>query len=207
MKPPLGAQVLKQPLLEDAWRHFPVSVVRDLNDYQKVVAIRGAVFMTEQDCPYEEEFDGNDLSALHLIASAGTEPIATLRVRWFAGFAKIERVCIRKSWRGSNVVKVIFAHALEIAARKGYKRALGHIQTRWWPLWSATLKCEKRPGRAEFSFSGFDYCEVEIPLPAHPQLIDYDADPYVLLRPEGDWDRVGVLERSIAPSGSSHKAA
>jgi len=38
-----------------------VEVVRDLNEYMKVVAIRASVFLAEQDCPYDEEFDNNDL--------------------------------------------------------------------------------------------------------------------------------------------------
>jgi hypothetical protein len=68
-----------------------VEVVRNLNDFMKVVAIRSSVFLAEQDCPYDEEFDNNDLSSLHLIAYLRDEPVATLRVRWFANFAKIER--------------------------------------------------------------------------------------------------------------------
>jgi predicted GNAT family N-acyltransferase len=71
-----------------------VVIVRDLADYMKVVAIRASVFLAEQDCPYEEEFDNNDLSSLHLIAYLRGEPVATLRIRWFANFAKIERVCV-----------------------------------------------------------------------------------------------------------------
>ena len=69
-----------------------VEMVRDLNDFMKVVAIRSAVFLAEQDCPYNEEFDHNDLSSCHLIAYLRGEPVAALRIRWFANFAKIERV-------------------------------------------------------------------------------------------------------------------
>ena len=81
-----------------------VEVVRNLNDYMKVVAIRSSVFLAEQDCPYDEEFDNNDLSACHLIAYLRGEPVATLRIRWFANFAKIERVCVMKHVRGGALV-------------------------------------------------------------------------------------------------------
>ena len=40
-----------------------IEMVRDLNDFMKVVAIRSSVFLAEQDCPYDEEFDNNDLSS------------------------------------------------------------------------------------------------------------------------------------------------
>ena len=47
-----------------------VEIVRDLADFMKVVAIRSSVFLAEQDCPYDEEFDHNDLSSLRPCASA-----------------------------------------------------------------------------------------------------------------------------------------
>ena len=58
-----------------------IEMVRDLNDFMKVVAIRASVFLAEQDCPYDEEFDNNDLSSCHLIAYLRNEPVATLRIR------------------------------------------------------------------------------------------------------------------------------
>ena len=36
--------------------------------------MRSAVYIGEQECPYEEEFDGNDLAATHLIGYVGNEP-------------------------------------------------------------------------------------------------------------------------------------
>ena len=57
----------------------------------KVFAIRAAVFMSEQDCPYEEEFDGNDFAAAtHILGFVNGEAAAVLRVRFFADFAKID---------------------------------------------------------------------------------------------------------------------
>ncbi|HCX10824.1 MAG TPA: GNAT family N-acetyltransferase, partial [Hyphomonas sp.] len=57
-------------------------------------AIRSAVFLSEQDCPYEEEFDGNDFCATHLLLKAKGRPVGTLRIRWFAEFAKLERIAL-----------------------------------------------------------------------------------------------------------------
>src|ERR1041385_8141307 len=62
---------------------------------QKVFALRAAVFMSEQDCPYEEEFDGNDFCATHILGLVDQQPAAVLRVRYFADFAKIERLAVR----------------------------------------------------------------------------------------------------------------
>ena len=112
-----------------------IEMVRDLNDFMKVVAIRASVFLAEQDCPYDEEFDNNDLSASHLIAYLHNEPVATLRIRWFASFAKIERVCVMKHVRGGALVKLMIETAVDMIGRKGYRHVLGYIQKRLVPFW------------------------------------------------------------------------
>lgn len=174
-----------------------VEIVRDLADFMKVVAIRASVFLAEQDCPYEEEFDNNDLSSLHLIAYLRGEPVATLRVRWFANFAKIERVCVMKHVRGGAVVKLMIETAVDIISRKGYTLAIGYIQKRLAPFWKQ-LGFLPREGRSDFRFSDYEYVECQRILPARADAITIDSDPYVVMRPEGEWDRENVLDRSAA---------
>jgi predicted GNAT family N-acyltransferase len=174
-----------------------VEVVRDLTGYMKVVAIRASVFLAEQDCPYDEEFDNNDLSALHLIAYLRDEPVATLRIRWFANFAKIERVCVMKHVRGGSLVKLMIETAVDIIGRKGYVHAIGYIQKRLVPFWKQ-LGFHPREGREGFRFSDYDYVECSRQLEPRVDALTIDADPYVLMRPEGDWDHENVLDRSAA---------
>ncbi len=174
-----------------------VEIVRDLSDFMKVVAIRASVFLAEQDCPYDEEFDHNDLSSLHLIAYLRGEPVATLRVRWFANFAKIERVCVMKHVRGGAVVKLMIETAVDIISRKGYTLAIGYIQKRLAPFWKQ-LGFLPREGRSDFRFSDYEYVECQRVLPARMDAITIDSDPYVVMRPEGAWDRENVLDRSAS---------
>ena len=61
-------------------RSISIRIARDPNDLMLVTAIRAAVYLAEQDCPIEEEFDGNDLVAAHFIGFIGAEPAACLRV-------------------------------------------------------------------------------------------------------------------------------
>ncbi|MEQ1781600.1 MAG: GNAT family N-acetyltransferase [Hyphomonadaceae bacterium] len=172
-----------------------VEMVRDLNDYMKVVAIRSSVFLAEQDCPYDEEFDHNDLSASHLIAYLRNEPVATLRIRWFASFAKIERVCVMKHVRGGALVKLMIETAVEMIGRKGYRHVLGYIQKRLVPFWKQ-LGFHPRDGRDGFRFSDYEYVECFRELAARNDAISIDSDPYVVMRPEGQWDEASVLDRS-----------
>lgn len=174
-----------------------VEVVRDLNDFMKVVAVRASVFLAEQDCPYDEEFDNNDLSACHLIAYLRGEPVATLRIRWFANFAKIERVCVMKHVRGGSLVKLMIETAVELIARKGYVQVIGYIQKRLVPFWKQ-LGFLPREGREGFRFSDYDYVECSRQLQPKADALSIDTDPYVLMRPEGDWDHENVLDRSAS---------
>jgi hypothetical protein len=45
-------------------------------------------------------------------------------------------------------------------------------------------------------FSDFSYTEVLLETDPHPEAITLDADPYVLIRPEGEWHLPGILEAS-----------
>ena len=194
--PQVGMQSLRKQPPREAWRAVNVRPVRTLDDLNRAFSIRTAVYMCEQACPYDEEFDGNDLNATHLIAEIDGEPVATLRMRWFAEFAKLERVSILPKARHKSVVQVLIAHGFEVASRKGYTHMIAQIQSRLWPMWSSVMDCELRPGRPAFSFSDFDYVEVDIHLAAHPQKLTPDTDPFHMIRPEGNWDAPGVLDHS-----------
>ena len=84
-------------------RAISIRIARDPNDLMLVTAIRAAVYLAEQDCPMEEEFDGNDLVAAHFIGFVGTEPAACLRVRFFGEFAKVERLAVRHQFRRTRI--------------------------------------------------------------------------------------------------------
>jgi len=185
------------PLLNADSHHnrsdISVSVVRSLDDLQKVYILRALTYMAEQECPYEEEFDGNDLCALHLLALENGQPAGSLRIRFFSDFCKIERVCIDPRRRGGALLNFLMAHAFEIIARKGYKRALAYIQARLEHMWKHVMTCEVI-AREGFGVSGFDYLTLDIPVPDHPEAIRFDSDPFIVLRPEGAWDEAGVLD-------------
>ena len=200
--PENGSRTLQTLPPPEVWSGVKVRAVRSLDDLQRAFAVRTAVYMCEQGCPYDEEFDGNDFNATHLIAELDGEPVATLRMRWFAGFAKLERVCILPKARKKSVVHVLVAHGFEIASRKGYTHMIAQIQTRLWPMWKSVMDCALRPGRPSFSFSDFDYVEIDITLAEHPLALTPDSDPFQMIRPEGDWDREGVLDVSATRSAS-----
>lgn len=170
-------------------------VSRTIEDVMKVFAIRAATYMNEQACPYAEEFDGNDFCAAHIIGEIGGEPAGCIRIRFFGGFAKLERLAVRPEFRKSSLAFRLVRAAIDYVRQKGFTHIYGHARADLVPFWS---RFGFRPiaGRPNFSFSDVDYVEMEGPITpaAHP--IGLGHTPYELIRPEGAWDRPGPLDRS-----------
>ncbi|MFZ2029522.1 MAG: GNAT family N-acetyltransferase [Vitreimonas sp.] len=177
-----------------------VAVVRTVDDLMQVFAVRAQVYVAEQDCPYVEEFDGNDLAgATHLLVRAGAEPVATMRIRWFANFAKFERICVRAKHRGAQAAERLVEFGCRLAARKGYAKVLVHADQRLVGHWERVAQMRARAGRPAFSYSQIVFVEMERALAPDAQALTIDSSPLVLVRPEGDWDRPGVLDASATP--------
>lgn len=172
-----------------------ISLARNFDDLMRVCAIRGATYVAEQDCPLDEEFDGNDLTATHLIGYVGGEPAGCLRIRYFAGFAKFERLAVRREFRSTKLAFRLARAGAELCRTKGYRRLYGHARRELVNFWKV---CGWAPieGRPVFAFSDESYVEIIRELPPTNDAVTIGDDPYVLIRPEGQWHVPGILERS-----------
>jgi len=177
--------------------YVSVRVARTIDDFMRAVVIRGAVFIGEQKCPYDEEFDGNDFTATHLIGYVGSEPAGCLRIRYFSDFAKLERLVVRKEFRSSGLARQLVSAGVEFCRTKGYTRMCTYAQKRLVKFWG---KCGfSISGSArELVFSDFDYVEMVCDTTPAAATISFETDPYVIIRPEGSWQQTGILERSKA---------
>jgi len=183
-----------------------ITVARTFDDLMKVAAVRNAVYVGEQECPFDEEYDGNDLSATHLLAYIGDEPVGCLRLRFFADFAKFERMAIRKEFRKSRAAIQLARAGFKFCQKKGYTRVYGHIQERLVPFWSRFGFRPMENGR-KFSFSDFEYIEIVAEIDRDPNAVTIGNDPYLLIRPEGRWHVPGVLEDSATRPAAAQKQA
>jgi predicted GNAT family N-acyltransferase len=172
-----------------------IRVASSLSDLMQVVAIRAAVYLAEQNCPYGEEFEGNDFCALHLIGSMDGEPAACLRARFFADFSKLERLAVRHEFRRSRLAFEMVRTGIKLCRQKGYTRIYGHAQDRLVPFWSR-FGARPMPPRGQLKFSDYSYTEMLLVTERDPEALSLESDPYVLIRPEGQWDQPGPLERS-----------
>lgn len=176
-------------------RKYTVTVVRSYDDLAKVLAVRSVVYIGDQACPYDEEIDGNDFSSTHLLGYVGNEPAACLRIRCFAGFAKLERVAVLPKHRQSRLAALLVKAAHELCRMKGYTKVYGHAQERLVDFWERA-GARHFPGATRFTFSDHTYVEMLAELPSHPEAIAIGADPLVIVRPEGRWHAAGVLDTS-----------
>jgi predicted GNAT family N-acyltransferase len=161
----------------------------------KVMAIRAAVFMIEQNCPYEEEFDGNDYAGAHVLGLVDGQPAAVMRIRYFADFVKLERLAVLPRFRRTLIARDVVEHGLEICRRKGYARMYGHAQKRLVSFWER-FGFKPMTKSARFAFSDHEYVEIEGDIAPHAHPLTMASDPLMLIRPEGHWDVPGVLDRS-----------
>ena len=166
--------------------------------------LRAAVFIGEQACPYWEEYDGNDYSASHLMLYVDGEPAASMRVRWFAGFAKLERAVILKRYRSYGLFIPFVEWAKEFCRKKGYPKAYLHGQKRLWEIFERDGF--RRVGEV-FHFSDHEYgafvCYLEVDEKTQPTVL---TDPMVLNRPEDQLDMKGILEESMDRGASNPHA-
>ena len=172
-----------------------VRVVRDFQDFTKIVAIRTSTYMIEQFCSFDEEFDGNDFCATHLIGEIDGEPAGCVRIRYFGEFAKLERLAVRPDYRRSRMMRKLVKAAFDHCARKGFTKLYAHAREDLVPAWER-FGAKLVEGRRAFTFSDVSFREMELDLPKHPRAIAFGADPMMLIRPEGEWDELGPIDRA-----------
>ena len=94
------------------------------DDFDACLALRFDVFVVEQGVPVEEERDDLDDSALHLLASDNGVPLGTARIVFLDDTAKIGRVCVVKSARGTGLGAKLIEACVETArTQAGITRA------------------------------------------------------------------------------------
>lgn len=191
----------KRPPLYDTYRSgaspdgLSVSVARSLDDLMRVVCIRSAVYIGEQECPYDEEYDGNDISGTHLLGYVGNEPAGCIRIRYFADFAKIERLAVRKEFRTTRLAFQLARASIELARMKGYRLLYAHVAQHMINF-NSRLGFRMMENRPQLVFSDFDYVEMVAEIEPHPDAVRIGTDAYKVIRPEGRWHVPGILEAS-----------
>ncbi len=109
-------------------------------DWAAARLIRTRVFIEEQRCPPEEEWDAFDDRARHLIATIDGLPVAT--ARWRAVVhdgrpaAKLERFAVLSEYRGRGWGQALVRYAMADALRAGFRTCVIHAQAHLEPFYT-----------------------------------------------------------------------
>ena len=116
-----------------------IRLVESESDWAEVRRIRTAVFIEEQACPPEEEWDEHDTlearfsTCRHFLGEVDDEAVAT--ARWhpyeFEGSpaAKLERFAVIKEARGAGYGRAMITHLMDDARESGFNHQILHAQT------------------------------------------------------------------------------
>jgi predicted GNAT family N-acyltransferase len=118
--------------------HIDIRTVEDEAGWAQARAIRQRVFVEEQACPPEEEWDAHDWPAdqgrtcRHFLGVVGETPVATARWRVVdekgRQAAKLERFAVLPEHRGRGLGRQLVAAVLADAVAAGHTRLVLHAQ-------------------------------------------------------------------------------
>jgi YbgC/YbaW family acyl-CoA thioester hydrolase len=122
-------------------------------------AIRAEVFVEEQRIPAEMEWDAADAECLHAVAyNRFGLPLATGRLlQHVPGVAKIGRMAVSQSVRGSGVGREVLDALMKAARARGDHEVLLHAQTSAAPFY---LRAGFAPRGVEFEEAGIPHIEM-----------------------------------------------
>ena len=86
---------------------------------QAAIGLRTEVFVVEQGVAPEEETDGRDAEALHLLAFDGDDLVGTCRLLLGEGRIKLGRMAVRRDRRGEGVAGLLLEQTDREAERAG----------------------------------------------------------------------------------------
>ncbi len=176
-----------------------IRLARTIDDIFKVFSVRSATYIAEQFCLYDEEFDGNDFCSTHFLGLIDGDAVGCVRLRFFSGFAKLERLAVRAEYRQSRMSYQLVRAALAHCKKKGYRFVLGHSRldlVRFWKVFGFKPIAD----RNTFTFANVQYVEILLEQEADEAPIQMSVNPMIVIRPEGAWDRPGPFDLSLSAS-------
>ena len=100
----------------------------DSNWYHQGLELRRQVFMGEQGVSLEDEFDGRDQDAAHMVSIQNNQVVGVLRILWLPEHAKIGRFAVSKLQREQGIGSRLFQSALLYIQRQDIEKVMLEAQ-------------------------------------------------------------------------------
>lgn len=109
--------------------------VQHEKELQDAFIVRTNVFVEEQQVPAHIENDDLEQEAFHFVGYIDQKPIAAGRFRMVDDYAKLERICVLKPYRGKALGKALILQMEQSLIEKGINRAKLGAQTHAEPFY------------------------------------------------------------------------
>jgi predicted GNAT family N-acyltransferase len=120
--------------------HFFVRPISSEDEWLQARDIRERVFIVEQHCPPEEEWDAHDDVSRHFLGFLGGRAVATARWRTVPLdnriVAKLERFAVLDEVRGEGYGRALVAAVIEDARKAGFDTQMIHAQAHLEPFYA-----------------------------------------------------------------------
>lgn len=108
---------------------YEVRRARSDHELAAALALRHEVFCEEQGVPCNEELDGRDRDALHLVAVQGAELLGTCRLLMVGRTAQFSRLAVAAQVRRRGIATALLDAAEQDARDAAARRLVLHAQT------------------------------------------------------------------------------
>lgn len=172
-----------------------IRVVSSQKEFTDAMDVRRQVFVDEQNILPDLEFDGNDFGATHIIAYYEQMPVGTVRLRYFKDFTKLERLCVIKPLRKTNISNLLIESCMMFSAEKGYEYIHALCKKELLQRWAEEqfFPIEGAPTVAQ---NGLTLVPIEKKIELPDNYITYKTSPEILNLREGEWFEQLKIERS-----------
>ncbi|MBN8207271.1 GNAT family N-acetyltransferase [Bacillus sp. NTK071] len=94
-----------------------IKVVESKKELDDAFKVRYTVFVEEQNVPADLEIDEHEKDAIHFVAYDHSTPVAAGRIRVLDQKAKVERICVLRSYRKTGLGQELM-NTIEKQAKK-----------------------------------------------------------------------------------------
>lgn len=106
-----------------------IKIMTTNDERQAAYHVRKTVFVHEQNVPEALEIDEFEEEAIHFLCCENDEPVGASRLRLFDEYGKLERIAVKKAFRGKSIGSKIIRRMEEEIAAHHIKAAKLNAQT------------------------------------------------------------------------------